>query len=145
MRSPAVPLKRKAWVSAPLFSVPETAALELIASRHMFGLDFVIFRPHNVYGELQNIGDRYRNVLGIFMNQIMEGLPLPIFGDGEQTRAFTYVGDITPVIAQSAQPGSPSQSNAIGPSPSPRSARLRSPFSCRSWPKMTATTGIGST
>ena len=39
----------------------------------MFGLDYMIFRPHNVYGELQNIGDRYRNVLGIFMNQIMRG------------------------------------------------------------------------
>jgi UDP-glucose 4-epimerase len=30
-----------------------------------------VFRPHNVYGEFQNIGDPYRNVLGIFMNQIM--------------------------------------------------------------------------
>ena len=37
---------------------------ELAASKEMFGLDYVIFRPHNVYGELQNIGDRYRNVLG---------------------------------------------------------------------------------
>jgi UDP-glucose 4-epimerase len=65
----------------------------------MFGLDYVIFRPHNVYGELQNIGDRYRNVLGIFINQIMQDEPLSIFGDGEQTRAFSYVGDIVPLIA----------------------------------------------
>ena len=42
----------------------------------MFGLDYVIFRPHNVYGENQNIGDRYRNVIGIFMNQIMQGQPM---------------------------------------------------------------------
>ena len=42
-----------------------------------------IFRPHNVYGEHQNIGDRYRNVIGIFMNQIMQGEPMTIFGDGD--------------------------------------------------------------
>jgi UDP-glucose 4-epimerase len=72
---------------------------ELAVSREMFGLDYVIFRPHNVYGELQNIGDRYRNVLGIFINQIMQDQPLSIFGDGEQTRAFSYVGDIVPAIA----------------------------------------------
>jgi len=68
--------------------------LDLAAAHEMFGLDYVIFRPHNVYGEYQNIGDRYRNVLGIFINQIMQGKSLSIFGDGEQSRAFTYVGDI---------------------------------------------------
>ncbi|GIW54480.1 MAG: hypothetical protein KatS3mg082_0884 [Nitrospiraceae bacterium] len=62
-------------------------------------LDYVIFRPHNVYGERQNIGDRYRNVVGIFMNQIMQGLPMTIFGDGQQTRAFTYIQDVAPIIA----------------------------------------------
>jgi UDP-glucose 4-epimerase len=72
---------------------------ELAVSKAMFGLDYVIFRPHNVFGELQNIGDRYRNVIGIFMNQVLSGEPLSIFGDGEQTRAFSYVGDIAPVIA----------------------------------------------
>jgi UDP-glucose 4-epimerase len=70
-------------------------------THRMFGLPYVIFRPHNVYGELQNIGDRYRNVLGIFINQIMQDKPMSIFGDGEQTRAFSYVGDIVPAIAAS--------------------------------------------
>lgn len=74
---------------------------ELQVSRHMFGLDFIIFRPHNVYGEYQNIGDKYRNVAGIFMNQVMQGEPLTIFGDGTQTRAFTYIGDVSPIIARS--------------------------------------------
>jgi UDP-glucose 4-epimerase len=73
--------------------------LELQCSQEMFGLDYVVFRPHNVYGELQNIGDRYRNVLGIFINQIMRGEPLSIFGDGEQTRAFSYVTDVIRPIA----------------------------------------------
>ena len=62
----------------------------------MFGLHYIIFRPHNVYGERQNIGDRYRNVIGIFMNQIMQGQPMTIFGDGDQTRAFSYIGDVAP-------------------------------------------------
>jgi UDP-glucose 4-epimerase len=76
--------------------------LELKASHEMFGLDYVIFRPHNVYGERQNIGDRYRNVVGIFMNQIMKGEPMTVFGDGEQTRAFSHIADVAPVIARSA-------------------------------------------
>ncbi len=74
---------------------------ELRVSKEMFGLDYVIFRPHNVYGEYQNIGDRYRNVVGIFMNQLMQGKPLTVFGDGSQTRAFSYIGDIAPHIADS--------------------------------------------
>ena len=53
------------------------------ASHEMFGLDYIIFRPHNVYGERQNIGDRYRNVVGIFMNQLLQGEPMTIFGDGD--------------------------------------------------------------
>jgi len=73
---------------------------ELKSTHEMFGLNYVIFRPHNVYGERQNIGDRYRNVVGIFMNQIMHGEPMTIFGDGEQTRAFTYIGDVAPIIAE---------------------------------------------
>lgn len=75
--------------------------LDLAAAHHQFGLPYVIFRPHNVYGEHQNIGDRYRNVIGIFMNQIMAGRPLTIFGDGQQTRAFSYIADVAPHIARS--------------------------------------------
>ncbi len=74
---------------------------ELRATHNMFGLDYIIFRPHNVYGEHQNIGDKYRNVVGIFMNQIMQGKPLTVFGDGTQTRAFSYIRDVSPVIAES--------------------------------------------
>ncbi len=75
--------------------------LDLDAALEMFGLNYVIFRPHNVYGEYQNIGDKYRNVVGIFMNQLLQGKPLSIFGDGEQKRAFSYVGDIINPIASS--------------------------------------------
>jgi len=92
-----------------------TVEQELAASHEMFGLDYVIFRPHNVYGELQNIGDRYRNVLGIFINQIMHGEPLTIFGDGEQTRAFSYIGDVVPLIADAPlTPGARQQVFNVG-------------------------------
>jgi UDP-glucose 4-epimerase len=74
--------------------------LDLRAAHHMFGLDYVIFRPHNVYGERQNIADKYRNVIGIFMNQVLQGAPLTIFGDGQQTRAFSHVDDVAPMIAR---------------------------------------------
>jgi len=51
----------------------------------------------------KNIADRYRQCGGIFMNQILKNEPMTIFGDGEQTRAFSYVKDVTPVIARSVQ------------------------------------------
>jgi len=73
--------------------------LDLKAAHYMFGLNYIIFRPHNVYGEHQNISDRYRNVIGIFMNQIMNDQPMTLFGDGSQTRCFSYVGDVAPCIA----------------------------------------------
>ena len=73
--------------------------LDLKAAHEMFGLPYIIFRPHNVYGERQNIADRYRNVIGIFMNQVMQNRPMSIFGDGEQTRAFSYIDDCAPIIA----------------------------------------------
>ena len=75
--------------------------LDLKAAHELFGLDHVIFRPHNVYGERQNIADRYRNVIGIFMNQVLQGKPMTIFGDGLQTRAFSHVADVAPAIAGS--------------------------------------------
>lgn len=77
--------------------------LDLEAASRQFGLEYTVFRPHNVYGEHQNIGDKYRNVVGIFMNQLMQGKPLTIFGDGTQTRAFSYIGDVAPVIADSIE------------------------------------------
>jgi UDP-glucose 4-epimerase len=74
--------------------------MDLRAAHEMFGLNYVVFRPHNVYGENQNIGDKYRNVIGIFMNQIMQGKQLTIFGDGTQTRAFSYIDDVAIPIAK---------------------------------------------
>ncbi len=77
--------------------------LDLKEAHEMFGLPYIIFRPHNVYGERQNIGDPYRNVIGIFMNQILQNQPMSVFGDGQQTRAFSYIDDVAPVIAASVE------------------------------------------
>jgi UDP-glucose 4-epimerase len=77
--------------------------LDLKEAHEMFGLNYIIFRPHNVYGERQNLSDPYRNVIGIFMKQIRHGKPLTIFGDGKQKRAFSYISDVAPIIARSVQ------------------------------------------
>jgi len=57
------------------------------------GLDWCIIRPHNVYGINQNIWDKYRNVLGIWMYQLLNNQDITIYGDGLQTRAFSYMDD----------------------------------------------------
>jgi UDP-glucose 4-epimerase len=75
--------------------------LDLAAAAKMFGLEYTIFRPHNVYGERQNIADKYRNVIGIFMNAVLRGEPMRVFGDGRQTRAFSHIADVAPVISRS--------------------------------------------
>ena len=73
--------------------------LDLKAAKHMFDLDHVIFRPHNVYGPRQNIADKFRNAIGIFINQIMRGEKMSMFGEGLQSRAFSYIDDVAPYIA----------------------------------------------
>jgi UDP-glucose 4-epimerase len=89
--------------------------LDLRAAHRMFGLPFIVFRPHNVYGDRQHVGDRYRNVVGIFMNQLLQGQPMTIFGDGTQTRAFSYVADVAPLIAGSvAVPAAYNQTFNVG-------------------------------
>ena len=67
-----------------------------------YGFKYTIIRPHNVYGPRQNMADPYRNVLMIWINRIMRGKPPLIYGDGEQMRAFSYIEDVTPALANAA-------------------------------------------
>ena len=67
--------------------------MDIKVAGEQHGLDWCIIRPHNFYGIKQNIWDKYRNVLGIWMYQHLNGEPMTIFGDGEQTRAFSYIDD----------------------------------------------------
>ena len=67
--------------------------MNIKAAGQQHGLDWCIIRPHNVYGVKQNIWDKYRNVLGIWMVDVLNNRPMLIYGDGKQTRAFSYIDD----------------------------------------------------
>jgi len=75
--------------------------LKIAGEQH--GLNYTIIRPHNFYGESQSIWDKYRNVLGIWMYKIINNQPMMIYGDGEQKRAFSYVGDSLEPFWQASQ------------------------------------------
>ena len=84
-----------------IYAIAKTAmeeAIEVLADVH--GIEYTIIRPHNVYGPRQIIWDPYRNVVGIFVNRAMKGLQPIIYGDGNQTRAFSFIDDVTPYIAR---------------------------------------------
>lgn len=90
------------------------ASIEILSKVH--GFEYSILRPHNVYGERQNISDPYRNVVGIFIRRAMQAEPVIIYGDGEQTRAFSYIGDVTPAIARAGfEPKAVGTAINIGP------------------------------
>lgn len=72
--------------------------LQILAETH--GFEYVILRPYNVYGPRQCPMDRYRNVVTILISRLMRGLPMEIYGDGEQVRAFTWIGDVVGQIAE---------------------------------------------
>jgi len=63
--------------------------IKIAAQQH--GITYTIVRPHNIVGIYQNIWDKYRNVVGIFIKKVLDGEPMLIYGDGEQTRAFSDV------------------------------------------------------
>lgn len=67
--------------------------MDIKVAGEQFGLDWCIIRPHNYYGVKCNVWDKYRNVLGIWMVQALQNKPMLVYGDGEQTRAFSYVSD----------------------------------------------------
>jgi len=76
--------------------------LDIQIAGEQHNLDWCIIRPHNVYGANQNIWDKYRNVLGIWMLQYLKDQDMTIFGDGEQTRAFSYIDDCLEPLWKSA-------------------------------------------
>lgn len=64
---------------------------DLRVAGEQFGLRYNIVRPHNVLGIYQNAWDRYRNVIGIFIRKAIDNQPILVYGDGEQTRAFSDI------------------------------------------------------
>ena len=71
-----------------------------LSYQRVFGLEAVAFRFFNVFGPLQRAGHAYAAVVPAFVSAALEGRPLPIHGDGSQTRDFTYVGSVAEVIAR---------------------------------------------
>lgn len=84
---------------------------KLMAKCHNF--EYIIFRPYNVYGPYQALNDKFRNVMGIWLNSIMRGDPLVIYGDGSQERAFSYIEDNLPCYIR-AMDCEPDQTFNIG-------------------------------
>lgn len=66
--------------------------LKILAKVH--GFDYTIFRPHNVYGPHQDMANPYKNVVALFMRNIIEDKELTLFGEGKMKRAFSYVDDV---------------------------------------------------
>lgn len=63
-------------------------------ARHLFGIPTLGLRFFNVYGPRQDPKSPYSGVISIFISRISAGLPVSVFGDGEQTRDFVYVMDV---------------------------------------------------
>lgn len=97
---------RETHVPAPIdpYGIAKYACeLDIQAAGKQHGLKYVIVRPFNVYGEYQNIWDKYRNVFGIWMYNKLHDLPITVFGSGDQMRNFTYIRDILPALRDMGQ------------------------------------------
>ena len=83
-----------------IYAISKTAmeeATEIMSK--VYGFEYNIIRPHNVYGPRQALHDPYRNVVAIFINKMLQGKSFYIYGDGEQKRSFSYIDDVTPALA----------------------------------------------
>jgi UDP-glucose 4-epimerase len=66
----------------------------------VYGFEYVIFRPHNIYGPGQNMSDVSKNVIALFMRKLIEHQPYTLFGEGRMQRAFSYVEDVVEVMVE---------------------------------------------
>ncbi|MGJ7550033.1 NAD-dependent epimerase/dehydratase family protein [Pseudomonas alloputida] len=71
--------------------------------RRQHGLEPVVFRFFNIFGPRQDPSSPYSGVISIFSERAEQGLPITVFGDGEQTRDFLYVGDLVQVMVQALE------------------------------------------
>lgn len=84
-----------------VYGVSKAAFEDILAiMSQVYGFEYVIIRPHNIYGPYMALGDPYRQVVGIFMNRLMQDKHLFLYGDGNQKRALSFVGDFTPALAE---------------------------------------------
>lgn len=99
------------------YGIAKVAAEEVtrnLASAH--GFEYVILVPHNIIGPRQKYDDPYRNVAAIMINRMLNGLPPIIYGDGEQTRSFSFISDVVdPIVKASLSADANSQVINVGP------------------------------
>ena len=86
------------------YSVSKVSGEELCKMySRLYGLETVIFRYFNVYGERQPVKGQYAPVIGIFLRQKAAGEPMTIVGDGNQRRDFTHVSDVVEANIKASQ------------------------------------------
>jgi len=68
--------------------------------RRQHGLEPAVFRFFNIFGPRQDPSSPYSGVISIFTQRTQQGLPISVFGDGEQTRDFFYVEDLVALLTQ---------------------------------------------
>jgi UDP-glucose 4-epimerase len=103
-KNPALPKSEREWVR-PMspYAVTKLASEQyVLAYQESFGFSTTAFRFFNVYGPGQRPGHAYAAVIPIFLDALIKGDPLPVHGDGTQSRDFTYVDTVCSVLLQSA-------------------------------------------
>lgn len=102
--NPALPKGEREWVR-PMspYAVSKLATEQYaLAYQQSFGMDTLAFRFFNVYGPLQRAGHVYAAVIPVFLEALLAGRPLPVNGDGSNSRDFTFVGTVCEVLLQAA-------------------------------------------
>lgn len=101
-----VPYK-EGYVTKPkdVYGVNKLACEQILKiMSNVYGIEYTIFRPHNIYGPGQRMNDPYRNVVALFMRNIIENKTCTLYDEGRMRRAFSYVDDVVDVLASSLDP-----------------------------------------
>ncbi|GAB2498228.1 UDP-glucose 4-epimerase [Corynebacterium atrinae] len=104
-RNPALPKHEREWVRAMSpYAVTKLAGEQyVLAHQESYGMETLAFRFFNVFGPRQSVGHAYAAVIPRFLDAIIQGQPVTIYGDGTQSRSFTYVGTVCSVLLDAVE------------------------------------------
>ena len=103
--TPSLP-KMESMVAQPISPYGVTKLVGEIYGRvfgRCYGLENVSLRYFNVFGPRQDPSSPYSGVLSKFATALLEGKPPVVFGDGEQSRDFTYVANVVDATLRAAE------------------------------------------